>query len=338
MQKKRVFVTQSIPREGVDLLRRSFAVQVRSKHTVIPAKELRTAVKNADALLCTLEDPIDASIMDAGTRLRVISNFAVGVDNIDVAAATERGIVVTNTPGVLDEAVAEHTLALLLAVARRIVEADKFTRAHKYKAWMPLGFLGPELKGKTIGVIGAGRIGTTVAKAAHHGMGMNVLYTDIAKNTQIEKEAKAKYVSLKSLLQHADVVTVHVPLLPSTRHLIGAPQLRLMKKTAILINTSRGPVVAEKPLVRALQQRKLRGAGLDVYECEPYVDCDPTDRLDLTKLDSVVLTPHIASATEEARAAMSRLAAEGVRDTLLNKKPKNVVNPKVWSKRKNQND
>ena len=334
MSRRRVFITRPIPQEGIDRIKAIHTVELRKTDSPISRQELVVGMKKAEALLCILTDKIDAKLMDTAPQLQVISNYAVGVDNIDIAAATERGIVVTNTPGVLDEAVAEHALALMFSVARRIVESDTFTRAKKYKAWMPMGFLGPQLKGKTLGIIGAGRIGSTLAEAAYQGLGMKVLYHDVQSNTLIEKKAKAQYSSLSVLLKNSDVVSVHVPLLPSTRHLIDAKELRLMKKTAILINTSRGPVVAEKPLIRALQNGRLSGAGLDVYECEPFIDCDTSDRLELVKLNNVVLTPHTASATEEARIAMSELAATGVIDTLRNKKPINIVNPEVWSHRR----
>ncbi|NIT03512.1 D-glycerate dehydrogenase, partial [Candidatus Saccharibacteria bacterium] len=214
---------------------------------------------------------------------------AVGYDNIDVPAATKRGIMVTNTPGVLTEAVAEHTFALLLAIARRIVESDQFTRAGKYKGWEPMLLLGTELEGKTLGVVGLGRIGARVAQMAARGMGMKVIYYDIKRNPSFERELEVRfYKNLSSLLGEADFVSLHVPLLPTTRHLIGAKELKTMKKSAYLINTSRGPVVDERALVKALKGGWIRGAALDVYEEEPKLAPG------LAKLDNVVLAPHTA--------------------------------------------
>lgn len=333
-KRKKVFIDQPIPEEGIALLKKSFTVKLRTAATVISRRELLKEIKQVHALLPILTDTLDAEVMDAAPRLQVIGNYAVGTDNIDIDAATERGIVVTNTPGVLDQAVAEHTLALMLSVARRIVESDKFTRAKKFKGWMPMGFLGLQLQGKTLGIIGAGRIGSKFAEMCKNGLGMKIVYNDVGRNSSIERKLDATYLPLKQLLRQSDVVSVHVPLLPSTRHFIGAAELRLMKPSAILINTSRGPVVAEKPLVKALQQRLFFGVGLDVYECEPSIDCDPNDQLALSKLDSVVLTPHIASATIEARSGMSLLAAQGIADVLQGKKPKHIVNPEVWKVRR----
>ncbi len=333
-QKRRVFITRPIPQVGIDALKKKYAVTLRKTDSPISRKELMVGVKKADALLPILTDKIDGALMDKAPHLKVVANYAVGYDNIDVAAATERGIVVTNTPGTLEEAVAEHTLGLMLAASRRIVEADEFTRNKKYKAWMPMGFLGQQMRGKTLGIIGAGRIGSMLAEMAHKGFEMDIIYSDIARNPYLEKATKAKFVTKMQLLKQADVISLHVPLLPSTRHLIGAPELKKMKKTAILVNTSRGPVVSEKALAAALKRGQIFGAGLDVFECEPQIDCDPSDRLNLENLDNIVLTPHIASATKEAREAMSMLAAAGILDTLANKKPKNIVNPEVWAKRR----
>lgn len=335
MKRATIFITQPLPDAGARLLRRWHRVQIRRTSSSIPRRELLRGVRSADALLPDLTDRVDAAVMDAAPRLRVIANYAVGVDNIDVAAATQRGIVVTNTPGVLDDAVAEHALALTLAVTRRIVEADRFTRAGKYKGWMPMGFMGPSLLGKTIGIVGAGHIGSTLTRMAHDGLGMKVVYTDVHRNTLLERSVRARFLSLTQLLRVADVVSLHVPLLPSTRHLISTAQLRLMKQSAVLINTSRGPVVDERALVCALKQRRIGGAGLDVFECEPLIDCDSRDGLSLADFDTVVLTPHIASATIEARNAMAVLAAQNILDVLRGKRPKAFVNSDVWKHRKN---
>lgn len=331
MPKKKVFVTQKIPEKGLQLLKKFFQVKVYPKDQVIPRRVLLKEVKHCDALLCLLTEKIDQAVLGANPRLKVVSNYAVGYDNIDVKAATARGIPVTNTPGVLENAVAEHTFALMLALSKRIVEADSFTRAGKYKRWEPMLLLGTELEGKTLGIVGLGRIGAGVAERARKGMGINVLYHDIKRNKQFEKEYQAKYVSLSELLKKSDFVSLHVPLLPSTRHLIGREELKLMKKTAYLINTSRGPVIDEKALAEALQKKHIAGAGLDVYENEPKIN-----HL-LTKLRNTVLTPHTASATVEARTAMSELAAQNIIDVLQGRKAKFTVNPEVYGKKKSRN-
>ena len=323
-----MFVTRIIPKKGIQLLRRHFLVKVYPKDQAISRKELLKEVKQCDALLSLLTEKIDREVLNANPKLKVVSNYAVGYDNIDVKAATAKGIIVCNTPGVLEDAVAEHTFALMLALSKRIVEADCFVRAGKYKRWEPMLLLGTELKGKIIGIIGLGRIGAGVAERARRGMGVNVLYHDIKRNKDFEEKYQAKYVSLSELLKKSDFVSLHVPLLPSTRHLIGKEELRLMKKTAYLINTSRGPVVDEKALVEALQKKHIAGVGLDVYENEPKLTPG------LTKLKNAVLTPHTASATVEARTAMSELAAQNIIDVLKGKKAKFTVNPEVYGKKR----
>lgn len=327
MQKKKVFVTRIIPKKGIQLLRKHFLVKVYHKDQAIPRKELLKEVKQCDALLCLLTEKIDQEVLNANPKLKVVSNYAVGYDNIDVKAATAKGIPVCNTPGVLEDAVAEHTFALMLAISKRIVEADHFIRAGKYRRWEPMLLLGTELKGKTIGIIGLGRIGAGVAERARKGMGVNVLYHDIKRNKQFEKEFQAKFVAMPELLKKSDFVSLHVPLLPSTRHLIGKKELAMMKKTAYLINTSRGPVVDEKALVEALKKKHIAGAGLDVYEKEPTLTPG------LVKLKNAILTPHTASATIEARTAMSELAAQNIIDVLQGRKAKFTVNPEAYGKK-----
>lgn len=328
MSKKKVFVTQKIPEKGLQLLKKYFQVKVYPKDQVMPKKELIKEVRKCDALLCLLTDKIDKEVIGANPNIKVISNYAVGVDNIDVKAATAKGIPITNTPGVLTDAVAEHTFALMMAIAKRIPESDAFIRAGKYHSWKPLLLLGTELKGKTIGIVGLGRIGAGVAERAGKGMGVKVLYYDVKRNKDFEKEFQAKYVSLPELLKRSDFVSLHVPLLPSTRHLMGKKELALMKKTAYLINTSRGPIVDEKALVQSLRKKRLAGAGLDVYEHEPKLTAG------LTKLKNIVLTPHTASATVEARTAMSELAAQNIIDVLRGRKAKFTVNPEVYYQKK----
>ena len=324
MPKLRVFITRKIPESGIKLLQKSCHIKIYQKDQVMPKKELIKEVKQCDALLCLLTDKIDKEIIDANPKLKIISNYAIGFNNIDVAYATKKRIPVTNTPGrAIVDAVAEHTFALIFAVTKRIVEADRFMRAGKYKTWEPLLLLGMELVGKTIGIVGLGRIGSGVAQRAK-AMGMKVVYYDVKRNVDFEGEFNAQYLSLNDLLKSADVVSVHVPLLPTTTHLIGKKKLSLMKKTAYLINTSRGPVIDEKALVRALKKKQIAGAGLDVYEFEPKLATG------LTKLQNVVLTPHIASATIEARSEMSKDAAENILAVLQGKKPKMLVNKEVY--------
>lgn len=325
----KVFVTRKIPDEGLKLLQGKVELEVWEEDRAIPREELLRRVKGINALLPLLTDKIDAEVMDtAGPQLKIISNYAVGYDNIDVEAASQRGIMVANTPGVLTEAVAEHTFALLLAIARRIPESDKFTRAGRYRGWEPLLLLGTELQGKILGIVGLGRIGSRVAEMATRGMGMKVVYHDIKRDESFERKFKARfYKDFSDLLKEADFVSLHVPLLPATRHLVGEKELKLMKKTAYLINTSRGPVVDEKALVRALKGGWIRGAALDVYEEEPKLAPG------LVKLENVVLAPHTASATIEARGAMARLAAQAILDVFAGKGPKNFVNKEALTKK-----
>lgn len=317
----KVFVTRKIPETGLQLLRKHFQVRVYAKDQVIPRKDLIRGVKWCDALLCLLTDKIDKEVIDANPRLQVISNVAVGFDNIDVKYATAKGIPVTNTPGVLTDAVAEHTFALMLAIARRIPESDRFTRAGKYQGWEPLLLLGTQLKGKTLGIVGLGKIGLGVAERARKGMGMKLVYYDVKRDPRFEQQYQARYAPLSELLRTADFVSLHVPLLPSTRHFIGKKELTLMKKTAYLINTARGPIVDETALVVALKKKQIAGAALDVYEFEPKLSAG------LAKLENVVLTPHTASATIEARSAMAELAAQNILNVLQGKEPLALVNP-----------
>ena len=313
MPKPKVFVTRKIPDSGLKLLKKYCQVKIHPHDHVISKKELIKGIKWCDALLCLLTDKIDKSIINANPNLKIISNYAVGYNNIDVKHAQSKKIPVGNTPGVLTDAVAEHTFALILAITKRIAESDQFTKKGKYKGWAPMLLLGTELKGKTLGVVGLGRIGAEVAEKAVKGMDMNVLYHNVSKKPKFEKKYGAKKVSLQTLLKKSDVVTVHVPLLPSTRHMVGKKELALMKKTAYLVNTSRGPVIDEKALVSALKKKQIKGAALDVFENEPKLSPG------LNKLDNVVLTPHIASATIEARQAMSEIAAKNILGVLFKK-------------------
>ncbi|MDP3640333.1 MAG: D-glycerate dehydrogenase, partial [Nanoarchaeota archaeon] len=243
MTKTKVFLTRHIPDGSLHLLQKQCHLKIYSKDQPIPRRELLEEVRWCDILLCLLTDKIDKEIIDANPRLKIIANYAVGYDNIDVAYATKRGIPVANTPGkLISEAVAEHTVALLLALAKRLREADAFTRAGRYAGWSPTLLLGSGLQGKTLGIIGLGRIGSGVAERCVHGMGMKVLYYDVIRNPEFERKYQAIFTPLRKLLQQSDFVTLHVPLLPSTQHLISSKELAMMKKTAFLVNTSRGPV------------------------------------------------------------------------------------------------
>lgn len=317
--KPTVFVTREIPSEGITLLKKKCNVVMSKKKRVLTKKELLTGVKKADALLCLLTDKIDPSVIKAGKKLKVIANYAVGYDNIDLKAAQAAGIPVTNTPGVLTDAVADHACALMLSSARRIAESDRFTKQGKYKGWEPMLLLGGDFKGKTLGIVGSGRIGTAVAERMIKGFGMKCVYYDVRPNPFMDKLG-AKKVSLDAVARKADVISVHVPLLPTTKHLINSSFLNKMKKSAYIVNTSRGPVIDEKALVSALKKNKIAGAGLDVFENEPKLAPG------LAKLENVTLTPHTASATIITRGAMSRIAAKNVLAALFGKRPPNQVN------------
>ena len=238
--------------------------------------------------------------------MKIVANYAVGYDNIDVKAAAKRNVIITNTPEVLTESVAEQAIALMFAISRRIVESDQFMRDGKYTGWAPMMFLGNDLANKTLGLVGLGRIGAAVAERMKDGFDMKIFYYDVRRNEELEKKFGLEYKDLDSLLKESDFISIHVPLLPATRHLIGEPQFKIMKKTAYLINTSRGPVVDEKALVGALKSGEIKGAALDVYEEEPKMAPG------LAELPNTVLTPHTASATEETRSAMSELAAKNI--------------------------
>jgi glyoxylate reductase len=312
--------------EAVEILKKAGhkVTTLSSSHNIDQA-ELIKATKGKDAVLTLLSNKIDEAFFEAvGPKLKIVANYAVGFDNIDLEAAKKHKVIVTNTPSdVVNDSVAEHTFALAIALAHRVAEAHVFTTHGDYKGWTPDLLLGCNLKGRTLGLIGAGRIGSSVAEKAFKGFGMKVIYSDFNKNKDIEKAYKAKHVPMDKLLQEADIVSLHVPLFPSTRHLISAREFALMKKTAYLINTARGPIVDEKALCRALATKRIAGAGIDVFEAEPAIDCDLTDNLELRKMTNAILTPHIASATYEARADMAIIAAKNIVAVLAGKKPKN---------------
>lgn len=321
----KIFITRKIPDKGMEMLKgKGFEVVVSPHDRVLKKEEIIEYLKKDrfDAVLCPLTDKVDAEILDAAkaSGVKILANYAVGFDNIDIKAAEERGFMVTNTPGVLTDTVAEHTFALMLAIAHRIPESDRFTRAGKYKGWEPMLLLGNDLSRKIVGIVGVGRIGSRVAYHAVRGFDAHVIYHDVKRNEEFEKEFGAVYKEkIEDLLAEADFVSIHVPLLESTRHLINSERLSKMKTTAYLINTSRGSIVDEKALVDALKKGVIRGAALDVYENEPELTPG------LAELENVILTPHTASATEETRQAMSELAAKNIIEALEGRIPPNLV-------------
>ncbi len=322
----KIFVTRNIPEPGLKLLEKHHRMEVNPYNRVLTKEEIIKGVKGKDGLLCLLTDSIDADVVNSEPNLKMIASYAVGYNNIDIKAATKRGIPVSNTPGVLTDATSDMAWALLFSVARRIVEADKFTRAGKFKGWAPMLMHGQDVTNKTLGLVGAGRIGTAFALKSK-GFNMNVLYVDEKKNETLEKEVNAKKVTFDEILKKSDFISLHVPLMPSTHHLIGEKELKMMKKNAVLINTSRGPVVDEQALVFALKEKQIFGAGLDVYEHEPEITEE------LKKLDNVVLQPHSASATIESRTKMAIMAAENMVAGLKGEIPNNCVNKEVFKER-----
>ncbi|NLK07153.1 MAG: D-glycerate dehydrogenase [Firmicutes bacterium] len=318
MQDKRVFVTRKIPQIGLDMLHEHFSVTVNPHDRPLTKDELIDGVKDAHGLLCLLNDEITYDVMQAAPNLKVITNYAVGYNNIDVSAANEKGIYVTNTPGVLTDATADLAWALLLSVSRRVVEGDIYTRAGRFTGWGPMLLLGGAVAGKTLGIVGMGRIGQAVAQRAT-GFNMNILYHDIEPVESAEKAYSAKYTDLHDLLNQSDYVSLHAPLTDETHHMIGAEQLGMMKQTAYLINSARGPLVDEKALVEALKNGTIAGAGLDVYEDEPELAPG------LIELPNVVLLPHLGSATSETRNQMAKMVAENITAALKGDTPANLV-------------
>lgn len=321
--KPRVLITRALPESAVELVRPSCEVQYDPSDRALTPEALRQAVVGKQGLLCLVTDRIDAAVLEAGAALKVVSTVAVGYDNIDVAAATQRGIVVTNTPGVVTESTADMTWALLCSVARRVVEGDRYIRAGKWQAWYLLLMAGTDIHGKTLGIFGMGRIGQAVARRAR-GFAMRVLYHNRQRlDTATESALQATWVDKQTLLQQSDYVTLHVPLTPTTTHLIGAEELRLMRPTAYLINTARGPVVDESALIHALQEGWIAGAALDVFEAEPHVP--PA----LLAMENVVLAPHIGASSVATRTRMALMAAENLVTVLRGEPSPHVVNPEA---------
>ncbi|MDK6029400.1 glyoxylate reductase [Ignisphaera sp. 4213-co] len=325
--KPRVFVTRELFPDVIEKLGRYYDVEVWDRYQPPPYDVLLEKAREVDALVSLLSDRIDCNLLKQAKRLRIVAQYAVGYDNIDVECATNLGIYVTNTPGVLTEATAELTWALILAVARRIVESDVFVRWGEWwrtrTGWHPHMMLGAELKGKTLGVVGLGRIGSRVAEIGK-AFGMKIIYYDVKRNVDLEKALGAEYRDLDTLLQEADVVSIHVPLTKETHHMINEERLKKMKKTAILVNTARGAIIDTNALVKALTEGWIAGAGLDVFEQEPLPPNHP-----LTSFKNVVLVPHIGSATYEARHAMAELVAENLIAFYEGREPPTLVNREV---------
>jgi glyoxylate reductase len=322
----KVLVTRLIPERGIALLQDKCDPDIYRGEGAIPREQLLQKISHVHGLLCLLSESIDRELLDNAPHLKVVSNYAVGYDNIDVKYATNKGIAVTNTPDVLTDATADLTWALILAAARRVTEGDRLIRDRGFPGWSPLFMLGQDLEGKTLGVLGAGRIGTTVVERSR-GWNMPVLYYDHNRQEYLEKNFGARRKELSDLLTESDIITVHLPLSQETFHLIDEQAILKMKTTVILVNTARGPVVDEKALLKALQRKRIAAAGLDVYENEPKLTPG------LAALDNIVVTPHIGSATVNTRNNMARIAAANLLAVLEGRKPEAIINPEVFNQK-----
>ena len=323
MTRPNVYITRLIPSKGIELLQETCKVDINPNDRALTRPELLEQIKGKDGVIGLLTDKIDGEFFDTASGIRGYANYAVGYDNIDVTEATRRGIPVSNTPDVLTDATSDMAWSLLFAIARRIPETQRVMRSGKWPGWGPLQFIGADVTGKTLGIAGAGRIGTAMALKSI-GFKMPVLYTDAVANPILEKKLGARRVEFFELLRKSDFISVHVPLLPETRHMFNAETLAMMKSTAILINTSRGPVIKEADLVQALKNRVIAGAAIDVYEFEPKM------AEGLAELDNVVTTPHTASATTDAREGMAVLAAKNLLAMLKGKQGPSCLNPEVF--------
>jgi len=323
LTKPKVYVTRQLFPKAIQILEEVAEVEVfEGENNPIPRDLLLKKARGVDGIISLLTDRIDAELMDQAENLKVVSNYAVGYNNIEVDEATKRGIRVTNTPEVLTDTTADCAFTLMTAIARRIVEADRYIRDGKWvHAWGPKMFIGGDIHGKTLGIVGMGRIGFAMVPRAR-GFNMDVIYYDCVRNPEKEEELNIKYMTLEELLQSSDFVSMHVPLTPETRHIIGEEQLRMMKPTAYLVNTSRGPVVDESALYKALKEGWIAGAALDVHEKEPTDPDSP-----LLDLDNIIVTPHIASASVETRTRMAVTAATNCAAVLRGEEPPNLVNP-----------
>ncbi len=329
--KPKVFVTRVIPDAGLDVIRAQCDAEVWTDRLPPPYEVIREKVAGCDGLVSLLTDRIDALLLEAAPRLKVISNYAVGFNNVDIAAATARGIAVGNTPEVLTEATADMAFCLLLSAARRLVEANGFTLAGSWQTWEPLGHLGQDLIGRTLGIVGMGRIGYALARRCQRGWDMNVLYHDVHRSQKAEQDLGARSVELDTLLAESDFVSLHADLNDTTHGMIGAAQLRRMKPTAVLVNTARGALIDQRALTEALRERTIFAAGLDVTDPEPPLPSDP-----LLRLPNVIMAPHIASATVGTRNAMAKICADNLLAGLRGQPLPAWVNPEVANGRSDQ--
>jgi glyoxylate reductase len=323
MARPSVFVTRRLPGGALDLLAQKTDLRVWEEELPPPREDLRQQAADCHGLLTLLTDRVDAELLDSTPNLVVVSNMATGFDNIALAAASERSVLVTRTPGVLSETVADFTFALLLAAARRIPEADRYVRAGRWKTWGPSVLLGRDAFGATLGIVGMGGVGTEVAKRAR-GFGMRIVYHDPMRKPTLERRYRMTFLPLDDLLRESDFVTLHAPLRAETRGLIGRRELGLMKETAVLINTGRGPLVDQGALYEALKSGRIEGAALDVTDPEPISLDDP-----LLTLENLVIAPHVASASVATRAGMAMLAAKNLLAALGGRMPKDSVNREI---------
>jgi glyoxylate reductase len=306
---KHIYITRKIPEAGLKILKEKGITFDMATHSNLSSK--KEIIKNLkkkpyDGVISFLTDEIDADVFDACPTAKIFANFSVGFNNINIEEAKKRGIEASNTPGTSALAVAEHTVALMFALTTRLVEGDRFVKSGKYKGWDPELLIGTDISGKTIGIIGGGQIGLQVAKILHSGFGVKIIYSDIVQNIELEKSFPVERKEIGDLLKEADIVTLHVPLLPTTKHLINKDNLKTMKRSAFIVNTARGPIIDENALVDALKNNIIRGAALDVFEFEPKL------ARGLSKLENVILTPHIASARVSARNQMAEIAVKNI--------------------------
>ena len=322
MQPK-VYITRRIPESGIKLLQESCDVEIWDSDDVVPRDVFLKAVADKDAVLCLLTEKIDAETMDVAKSVKIFANMAVGFDNIDVEECTKRGVMASNTPGVLTGTTADFAFTLLMAAARRIREGHEFIQAGKWETWGPLLLMGQDIHHATLGLIGLGRIGTEMARRGQ-GFSMRVLYNDVVRREDLEQELGLEYADFDTVLQESDFVSMHVPYMPATHHLISTEQLAMMKQTAVLINTARGPIVDPQALYTALKSGEIWAAGLDVTDPEPIPMDDP-----LLTLDNCLIAPHIASASFNTRSDMSELAANNILAALSGERPPTILNPDV---------
>jgi glyoxylate reductase len=327
--KPTVFVSRVIPDAGLDRIKAECNAAIWTDPLPPPYEVLRQKAADCDGIVSLLTDKIDAALLDAAPRLRVVSNYAVGFNNVDVPAATARGVAVGNTPGVLTDATADMAFCLLIAAARRLVEGHQYTLSGRWKTWEPLGHLGQDLAGRTLGIVGMGRIGYGLARRCHAGWDMKILYHDVYKSEKAEKDLGARQVDLDTLLRESDFVSLHADLNEKTRGMIAAPELKKMKRTAVLVNSARGPLINQKELYEALRAGTIFAAGLDVTDPEPPARDDP-----LLTLPNVIIAPHIASATFGTRNAMAEICASNLIAGLRGEKLTAWVNPEVERKRR----